>query len=243
MDPKRIVSYSLFGTGEDYRRGALDNAALVRAIFPGWTCRIHVSDLVSPDVADALRAQGAEVVVMPQRAAYDGLFWRFLPADEPDLDAMIVRDADARLSQREKAAVDEWLASGKALHIIRDHPNHRRLIPAGLWGCRGGAIPDMPALVEQFGRTHGFDSRLGDADFLERFVYLRFRGNTFLHSEFVHYPGEVPHIIAHPRDGDEYLGCPAGRDGLRQRRLEDFARSRGQGPTLRALPDWMKQDV
>ncbi len=188
MSLKRIVSYSLFGDGEDYYEGALANCALVREIYPGWTCRIYISDRLPNSVGDRLAATGAEVVVMEQKASYDGLFWRFLPAADNEVDAFVVRDADARLSKREKAAVDEWIASGKSLHIIRDHPVQKRLIPAGLWGCRGNAIPDMQDLLQKFGEANGFDNRAGDADFLEQCVYLRFPGDTHLHSAFVYFP-------------------------------------------------------
>ena len=49
---------------------------------------------------------------------------------------MIVRDTDSRLGIREKLAVDEWLDSGKKLHIMRDHPYHRVPMLGGMWGCR-----------------------------------------------------------------------------------------------------------
>lgn len=239
MSLKRVVSYSLFGQGEDYHRGALENCALAQTIYPGWTCRVYISDQFPGATADRLTDAGAEVVVMQQTASYDGLFWRFLPAVDDDVDATIVRDADARLGAREKASVDEWIASGKILHIMRDHPGHRRLIPAGLWGCRGNAIPDMRELLKKFGETNGFDNRLGDADFLEQNVYTRFRGNLHLHSGFSYYAGETPNPFPVERNGNEYLGCPVGRGELRQRRLDGFTRHKSQGLTLRQLPEWM----
>jgi hypothetical protein len=236
MPGQRVISFSLFGDGEDYHRGALANAILTQTVYPGWICRVHVSDRLDPDVARRLADAGADVVIMPQQASYDGLFWRFLPADDSAVDVVIVRDADARLGAREKAAVDDWLASGKTLHIMRDHPGHRRLIPAGLWGCRGGALPGLRDMLAEFGASQGFESRLGDADFLERYVYPRLRSSMHVHSGFSYYPGETP--VAYPvdRTGDEYLGCPDGRHEMRRKRLADFAHHRGQGPTLRQLP-------
>jgi hypothetical protein len=174
---------------------------------------------------------------MPQQAAYDGLYWRFLPAADPELDAVLVRDADARLGARERAAVDQWLASGKALHVMRDHPGQRRVIPAGLWGCRGGAVPDMAEAIAAFGRAHGFDSRTGDADFLQHQVYRPLRHDMFVHSGFTYFPGEAPHFIAVERDGDDYLGRPAGRSAELQQRLKGFARHHAEGQVLRPLPD------
>jgi hypothetical protein len=43
---------------------------------------------------------------------------------------------DSRLSEREEAAVSEWLESGLALHAMRDHPQHCVPILAGGWGAQ-----------------------------------------------------------------------------------------------------------
>ena len=46
------------------------------------------------------------------------------------------RDLDARLGDRDQAAVQEWLQSNKAFHITRDHPEHGGPILGGAWGCK-----------------------------------------------------------------------------------------------------------
>lgn len=40
------------------------------------------------------------------------------------VDVFISRDADSVLSARESAAVQDWLRSGKTLHVMHDHPHH-----------------------------------------------------------------------------------------------------------------------
>ncbi len=65
------------------------------------------------------------------------MFWRFLIADDLTVDRFLIRDADSRylftiaasihfdrFSMRELHAVNEWIASGKQLHVMRDHPYH-----------------------------------------------------------------------------------------------------------------------
>ncbi len=37
-----------------------------------------------------------------------GMFWRFLVADDPQVDRFIVRDSDSRLNARDAYAVAEW---------------------------------------------------------------------------------------------------------------------------------------
>ena len=49
---------------------------------------------------------------------------------------MISRDADSRLSLREKEAVEKWINSDKDFHIMRDHPHHYYPILGGTWGFK-----------------------------------------------------------------------------------------------------------
>lgn len=50
-------------------------------------------------------------------------------------DVVISRDADARLSEREKVLVDHWLSSDYTYMTIRDHYNHYEFpILGGMWG-------------------------------------------------------------------------------------------------------------
>ena len=68
------------------------------------------------------------------------MFWRFFAHDETDCEYVVFRDADSRISKREKMAVDEWIQSGKSIHIMRDHPYHTVPILGGMWGCRNGLM-------------------------------------------------------------------------------------------------------
>ena len=64
------------------------------------------------------------------------MFWRFWAAADPTVERFISRDVDSRLMARDAVAVAAWEQSGKAFHVVRDHPSHS-LYPmsGGLWGC------------------------------------------------------------------------------------------------------------
>ncbi|XP_046400121.1 uncharacterized protein LOC124166578 isoform X2 [Ischnura elegans] len=64
-----------------------------------------------------------------------GNMWRFLPMADPLVDVFISRDLDSRPSEREVAAVNDWLNSNLTFHIMRDHPFHTPKILAGMWGA------------------------------------------------------------------------------------------------------------
>ena len=62
--------------------------------------------------------------------------WRFFPTLDPQVDIYLCRDLDSRPSQREVAAVREWLRSGLAIHSMRDNPAHDTPLLGASWGAR-----------------------------------------------------------------------------------------------------------
>ncbi len=79
-----------------------------------------------------------------------GTFYRFLPADKVGVEYMMSRDADSRLSERERLAVDAWIASGADLHVMRDHPYHGVPMLGGMWGVNGGKLKRIAQAMEEF---------------------------------------------------------------------------------------------
>jgi hypothetical protein len=201
---KRIVSFSLFGSGPLYLEGAVRNAQLVARVYPGWIARMYVSQEIPLSCIDRLQQCGAEVVVKERTGLIDGMFWRFLPAGEPDVDAVAVRDVDSRLTHREFAAVEEWLESGFSLHIMRDHPLHKVPVLGGAWGCRGRSIPDIESLIDGWKL---WAKKGQDQDFLRDTIYPRFRYDCMVHSDFYQYAGESVKPFPAPRNRGEFVGC------------------------------------
>eukprot|EP00095_Tigriopus_kingsejongensis_P001459 maker-scaffold288_size220435-snap-gene-0.9 protein:Tk01459 transcript:maker-scaffold288_size220435-snap-gene-0.9-mRNA-1 annotation:"hypothetical protein DAPPUDRAFT_96285" len=64
------------------------------------------------------------------------LLWRFLPAMDPQVEVMFSRDLDSRISDREVAAVEEFLNSTATFHVMRDHPAHSSEVMGGTWGAK-----------------------------------------------------------------------------------------------------------
>ena len=63
-------------------------------------------------------------------------YGRYLPLLDPTVDLMVSRDLDSRLTTREQAAVEDWLNTGLAFHVMRDNPHHGTEILGGMWGAR-----------------------------------------------------------------------------------------------------------
>lgn len=128
QDKINVISFSLYNNIPMYTQGMIKNIKLARTIYPGWKVWIYYDYTVSMDTL-------AEVAMADKLIYADGethkMAWRFFPKN---VDRFISRDADSRLSMREKLAVDEWIASGKRLHVMRDHPHHKRLMMGGMFG-------------------------------------------------------------------------------------------------------------
>lgn len=189
MKPK-VISFSLYGQDPMYLQGALENVRLAREYYPGWICRFYCGMDVPGGLVDQLWREGAEICREAARGPHHGSFWRFFVASDASLERFIVRDTDSRLNPREAAAVAEWEASGKAFHLMRDHPLHivrRWPILGGMWGGLGGFNDDLRQEVNRWGR---FSSKGSDQDFLARWLWPRARKDCLQHHP-ANFPGPV----------------------------------------------------
>jgi protein O-GlcNAc transferase len=178
----KLISFSLWGADPKYVRGAIRNAALAATVYPGWTCRFYCARSVPADAIAALAAFAHVTVVRrEEQGDWRAMFWRFEAAAETGAEAILFRDTDSRLNSRERAAVDAWLASDAAAHVMRDHPDHNVPILGGMWGVRGGVLPDIATLIG--GSEHG-DYWQVDQEFLAAKVAPRRRPAWIGHDEY-----------------------------------------------------------
>jgi hypothetical protein len=214
----RLISVALWGDDPLYWKGAIENAKLAQKIFPGWTLRVYAVE-GTQGLAE-LRSFGADVRELKDKGGIYPMAWRFWPVAEPNLDYVIIRDADSRLNVRDKAAVDEWIESGRTFHVLRDHPHHADWpMLGGLWGARGGAIPDMVRRTARWSRLRrsrelwaraigrgprrrGWRRKLDDMRFLEAEIWPIVRGDMVHHSSVpTQHPDAMPFPSHPPYDG------------------------------------------
>lgn len=168
-----LIAFSLFGDSSKYCETAVLNAIDQPTIYPNWTCLFYVDASVPDYIVERLRKHGAEVEVIEDKALlrWPRQMWRFLAYDRPGLHRVIFRDADSVISLREARAVDEWLASDKRFHHMRDSGTHTELLLAGLWGVTGGALPPMRPLIERFLASPVSSQHFADQYFLRTMVW------------------------------------------------------------------------
>ena len=157
---KLIIGFSLWGTQSRYTTGAVRNAELAPRIYPGWICRFYVDDTVPGDILDRLAAlDHVEIVKMPRAEDWTACSWRFQPAAEDDVDALISRDTDSRLNERERAAVDDLVGpfdGGDELRALWDEYEAGESPEARF--VRACDKLDMALQAEVYADRHGVDT-------------------------------------------------------------------------------------
>lgn len=195
---KRVISFCLWGNNPKYCVGAIRNAQLAKKIYPGWEVWVYCGTSVPESTISDLRENDAKIILRSEEGDWTGMFWRFEPIANPDVDAMISRDADSRLSLREKKAVDNWLSSDKLFHVMRDHPAHGIEILGGMWGARKPVLGDMIHLINSYNKGNFWQV---DQNFLKQVVWPRVAYTTCTHDEFF---AKIP--FPSPREGGEFVG-------------------------------------
>jgi hypothetical protein len=181
LPSKNIISFSLWGDNPRYCQGALRNATLAPDIYPSWQCRFYCDNSVPAEVLDKLRVLGSEVLIMNKpKNFYDGLFWRFLVAEDTTIERFLVRDCDAVINIKERLAVDEWLESDRYFHVMRDYYTHTEIVLAGMWGGVAGALPSITSILKKF-HPKTQPTRTYDQLFLREEVWPTMRQSCLIH--------------------------------------------------------------
>lgn len=180
---KKIISFCLWGNDPKYCIGAIKNALLAKKIYPDWICRYHCDDSVPENILQKLSdLDNTEIFIFENANNWKFTTSRLLPLDDPNVEYVIFRDTDSRLSNREKIAVDEWLFSGKKAHIMRDHPYHGNFpILAGMFGLKCGIITNISEKLKNFKIEEQYHY---DQIFINYNIYPFIKNDCIVHDEF-----------------------------------------------------------
>ena len=203
---KNVIAYSLWGDHPMYWIGALKNIEQVKNYFPGWICRFYIDNSCRQDLIDSIKGDNVETILVDSKDSFHGMFWRFWAAADPEVNIFLSRDCDSRFSDRELSAINEWLASDKDFHIMRDHPYHTVPILGGMWGCRNGILRSNINLLDLIKSWTHFSIKGCDQDFLGQVIYPMIKDNAMEHSEFNLQFGGIIRPFTHIRNDHEFVG-------------------------------------
>ncbi len=200
----KLISFSLYGQIKKYTYGAIENAKLAKVFYPDWKVRFYINSTVPNDIILKLKDLEVEIIDMTN-SKIPGVYWRFLPMDDKNIDVFISRDVDCRLSSREAGAVQQWLESGKAFHTMHDHKRQTETVLAGQWGFINsfkGSIC-IEKMIYDFCEQKGFNFTYGDDQIFLKKLYGTFTNNTFDHC-FA--PINMPNCVILPnKEKDDYF--------------------------------------
>jgi hypothetical protein len=183
---KKVIAISLYGNDPRYTMGAVENALLAKRDWPGWTYRVYHGDGIPQEILHLIREMGGELIPMTAHGIAQGkalsMFWRFLALTDNTVTRMISRDADARLTPRDKAAVDEWVDSQWLFHTMHDHHYHGSPVMGGMFGAVGGLL--HPRVIQQMLSTKQQDMYNADQAWLRDRVWPLVKNVTLEHASF-----------------------------------------------------------
>lgn len=136
------------------------------------------------------------------------------------------RDLDSSLTQRERAAVNEWLASNKSFHSMRDHPQHGVPVLGGMWAFRPPLNPKISRMF--YDKIHNkalikkYDAK-NDQTFLANEIWPHVKSDAIAHDSFLcktsygHKSVPFPTQRQFTNDSDCFIGCvrPCCRNGVK----------------------------
>ena len=188
---KQVISYSLYGKHPRFLVGAVKNAQLANIFFPGFTVRYYVGNSVPTWVRQTLALfPNVEQIQVDEPEDSTARLWRFRAIFDPEVDVVLSRDCDARLSLREAEAHQEFLDSEFGFHIIRDHPTgHGYLISAGMFACKNKDVKFFQKVLEE---TPLRDTYMQDQEFLSSQIYPHIAANCLVHDEYYNYQPTQP---------------------------------------------------
>lgn len=188
---KNIVSYSLWGDNIMFWKGALRNIEIVKEKLPGFICRFYIDSKSSKQLVDKyLIGDNVEIIVVDSKDSFHGAFWRFWASEDPEVNIMLSRDCDSRISDREISAINDWLESDKDFHIMRDHPYHTVPILGGMWGVRNGLLRNI-GIIEKINNWNRFQRKGVDQDFLGQVIYPLVKNNALEHDDWGRFGSNV----------------------------------------------------
>lgn len=203
-------SFCLYGPeNPKYYRGLLENIYLAGKYFPTWKVYVYYAPDVTEQMIETLKPCSSVVLRPTGVLGPVNMIKRFFAIDEPEVELMMVRDADSRIHWKDRWAIRDFLATPECtVHTIRDHTEHTAPLMGGLWGIRKSAGLHMETEYANYKEDASLGHRLAhDQNFLMDVIYPKVLPHLLVHCSFNRRSGEL-HVVAFPFQwsGDVFCG-------------------------------------
>lgn len=188
----KVFSFCIYGTERNYYDGLLENIQIIREYFPDFEIYVYKG------ICDPSWVFSNDVTVIEtDKEGAINMLYRYLPIKFADIG--FVRDADSRVTLRDRWCITQFLKSDKTYHIVRDHYFHKSPIMGGIFGWK--SILDIEFDLE---RAITYSE---DMTYLEKVLYPIVKSNSLVHSCIYGYVGEHVELITLPQsDNYDFVG-------------------------------------
>lgn len=213
----KIISFCLYGHSDFYCLGLIENINIINEKYNDWKIYVYYNNI--PDnIINILKNKENTYLFECNHRGYkwEGMFWRFYPIEDENIDYFLSRDADSRISDREMNLVNYWISSNTSFHIIRDHPFHRIEILGGMFGVNLKKIKNLLInnnfkninyYIEEYNNIYNKDvEKWPDQDFLQKFIYPIIKNDNISHISYENLRYSKNDILI-PTDSN-FIGCP-----------------------------------
>jgi hypothetical protein len=179
-----VFSFCLYGPDNPkYYVGLLENIFLAGKYFPDWKVYVYYGPDVTEKMINHLKVCSS--VVLRETGEYGAInmIHRFYAIDEPDVQLMMVRDADSRIHWKDRWAIREFANHPEFVaHTIRDNIEHTADMMGGLWGIRKSSGLHLRTEYASYKEDTEKGHRVGhDQNFLSDVIYPKVVSRMLVH--------------------------------------------------------------
>lgn len=189
-----VFSFCLYGPkNPKYYTGLLENIYLAGKYFPTWKVYVYYAPDVEEDILTTLRACTSVVLRPTGIVGEPNMIRRFFAIDEPDVEIMMVRDADSRIHWKDRWAIRDFVSKPEfTAHTVRDHKEHTAKLMGGIWGLRKSAGINVQTEYANYKEDKSLGHRLAhDQNFLGDVIYPKVLPGLLVHYSFHKRPNET----------------------------------------------------
>lgn len=188
----KAFSFCLYGSTPYYYTGLLENIRIIQEFFPDFSIYVYRGQCDPSWVLP----EGI-IVIDTGKAGPINMLFRYKVCEEAEIG--FIRDADSRITERDRWCIEDFLSSPFSYHVIRDHIWHKSKIMGGLFGWREKMRIEFD---ENHPSGYGYDEMV-----LSQTLYPTIREKTLVHTNINAYIGEHTRRIQIPhKDAQDFIG-------------------------------------
>jgi hypothetical protein len=179
-----IFSFCIYGSNPKYVEGMVKNLEQIRHYYPTFQTWIVVGNDVPSEYIEKYQSfPNVKLTHYPLTGGRLTTF-RFFPIDNQYVACMIVRDADSRITERDRECIRRFLESDFTVYTIRDHYYHKCPLMSGQWG------------IKRISTHPSFQLEAGYNELKDKLSSVDYYGNDEYYTRHYIFPMYGEHMIA-----------------------------------------------